>query len=213
MDQVEEIGMLKMDILGLKTLDVVHDTLKATKQNKGTELSLETIPTDDPKMYDMLSKGDSNGVFQMESTMAKNYLKKMQPKNFTDIENFVALIRPGPLDAPAPNGNGTMVDEFIRRLHGESRVIYPHPLTEEVLKDTLGIFIYQESIMKVTQVMAGFTESEADTFRSIIGKKKVDAIPEQKEKFIKGCVANNISEKDAEYVFSLMETFGNYGLS
>lgn len=213
MDQVEEIGMLKMDILGLKTLDVVHDTLKVIKQNKGIELSLETIPTDDSKMYDMLSKGDSNGVFQMESTMAKNYLKKMQPKNFTDIENFVALIRPGPLDAPAPNGNGTMVDEFIRRLHGESRVVYPHPLTEEVLKDTFGIFIYQESIMKVTQVMAGFTESEADTFRSIIGKKKVDAIPEQKEKFIKGCVANNISEKDAEYVFSLMETFGNYGFN
>lgn len=213
MEEIESLGALKLDLLGLKTTDLIWDTLAEIKRNRGIEINVDDIPLDDPKIYELLSKGDTNGVFQVESELCKMYLKKMKPKRFEDVENMLALIRPGPLDAPAPNGSGTMVDEFIRRMHGKSPVVYPHPTTKQALEATFGICIYQEQAMRIAQDMAGFTGSEADSFRRTIAKKLPEEMPIQKERFVQGCLNRGISKHDAERVFDILETFAGYSFN
>ena len=214
MDTLHELRLIKYDFLGLKSLTQIENTIKEVKRNRGVEIDLWSIPEDDKKAFDMLSRGDSLGVFQLESNLCREYLKKMQPKRFEDIMAFTSLIRPGPLSQPAPNGGeGTMVDEFIRRMNGESAIEYPHPRAKDALKNTLGVVVFQESVMKITVDVAGFTDMESNTFRSIISKKKTDLMAEQKEKFISGCLENNLSKSDAEKMFDLLETFSQYGLT
>ena len=213
MKEVEKIGLLKMDILGLKTLDVIDHTLREIERNRGIKIKVGDIPMDDPRTYELLGRADTLGVFQLESSLAQGYLKKMKPKSFVDVENFVALIRPGPLDAPAPSGQGTMVDEFIRRMHGQARVVPLHETTAHVLEDTYQIVVFQEQAMRITQAMAGFTEAEADNFRRAIAKKVPEEMPQLRKMFVEGCLQNGIPEKEADDMFNILETFSGYGFN
>lgn len=147
MEEIESLGALKLDLLGLKTTDLIWDTIAEIERNRGISIDVDAIPMDDPKTYGLLAHGDTNGVFQVESELCKMYLKRMRPKRFEDVENILALIRPGPLDAPAPSGSGTMVDEFIRRMHRQSPVTYPHPTTEAALRNTLGICLTGDTLV------------------------------------------------------------------
>lgn len=213
MEEIAEIGLIKYDFLGLETLTVLRYAQEEVLRNRGIKIDIDSIPLDDPASYELLARADTTGVFQVESSFARSYLVKMKPSKFDDVEAFSALIRPGPVTSPAPSGEGTMVDEFIRRLHGEAPVVYPHPATEAALRDTYGILVYQESLMRITKDMAGFDDVGANQFRSVVAKKKADKMPAQKAKFIEGCIKNGISEAEAEKVFSLMETFANYGFN
>jgi DNA polymerase-3 subunit alpha len=206
-EQVEEQGLLKMDILGLRTLTVIGDTLKSIKDNYGIDIDIDNIPKDDADVYKMLSNGETSGVFQLESSGMTAYLKSLKPERIEDLIAMVALYRPGPL------GSG-MVEDFIDRKHGIKKVEYPHPLLKPVLEETYGVMVYQEQVMQVASVLAGFTLGQADQLRRIMGKKKAYLLPPERERFIKGCKeCNNIDAKTAGSIFDLMEYFSGYGFN
>ena len=168
-DRVEELGLLKMDLLGLRTLTVIGDTLDNIKHNRGREIELEKIPLDDPQTAALLSSGETAGVFQLESAGMTNLIKELKPERFEDLIPLVALYRPGPL------GSG-MVDDFIQGRHGKKKVHYMHPLLEPVLKDTFGVILYQEQVMQIASIMAGFSLGQADLLRRAMGKKKPEVL-------------------------------------
>ena len=200
-DDVEEIGLLKMDLLGLKNLSIIEGTQRMV----GHDI-LSNIPLDDEKAMKMLSKGATFGVFQLESAGITDVVKKIAPKEFRDLIPIMALYRPGPL------GSG-MVDDFIKRCHGEEEIQYPHPSLEPVLKETYGVILYQEQVMKVVQVMAGFSLGRADLVRRAMGKKKEEILKAQREDFLAGCAKNNIDADVANHVFDLLLHFANYGFN
>lgn len=206
MQTVEELGLLKMDILGLRTLTVINHTLSLLKKNKQQNLSLADISLDDTETYKLLSKGETIGVFQLESSGMRTILKSLKPEQFRDIIALVALYRPGPL------GSG-MVEDFISRKHGETPVTYLHPDLEPILRETYGVILYQEQVMHIASSLAGFTLGEADLLRRAMGKKKPEVIAGLREKFIKGAVERNISAEVADKVFDLMEYFAGYGFN
>lgn len=206
MQTVEEIGLLKMDVLGLRTLTVIGKTLELIKENHKLELDLDQLPLDDPLTYKMLSKGESIGVFQLESSGMRNILKNLRPETFEDIIALVALYRPGPL------GSG-MVEDFIARKHGEVPVTYLHPKLEPILKNTYGVILYQEQVMRIASDLAGFTLGEADLLRRAMGKKKPEIIAAQREHFIQGAVENGVEAKVAGEIFDLMAYFAGYGFN
>lgn len=206
MTSLEKIGLLKMDFLGLRTLTVIQETVKIVKRTQGIDIDMNNIPLDDKKPYDMLSEGDSIGVFQVESRGMRDILRKLKPSVFEDIIALLALYRPGPI------GSG-MVDDFIDRRHGRLKVKYDHQLLEDILKSTYGIILYQEQVMQIVSRLAGFSLSHADLLRRAIGKKKAGILQQQREAFVSGCLNNNIEQKIADKIFNLIEYFSNYGFN
>lgn len=201
---VEKIGLLKMDFLGLKNLTIIQNTLKIARKTKGVDIDIDDISLEDQETYDLLQKAQTTGVFQLESSGMKRYLKQLKPTNLEDVIAMVALYRPGPMD---------WIPDFIARKHGEKKVTYLHPKLEPVLAKTYGIAVYQEQIMQIAQALAGFTLGEADVLRKAVGKKILNLIQEQKVKFIDGCVKNGIDRKIGEEVFSFVEPFAGYGFN
>lgn len=205
-DRVEEIGLLKMDLLGLRTLTVIGDALELIKSNRGIEVNIDDIPLDDSETCAMLANGDTAGVFQMESSGMTNLVKELKPESFADLIPLVALYRPGPL------GSG-MVTDFINGRHGRKRVTYLHPLLEPILKDTFGVILYQEQVMQIASVLAGFTLGQADLLRRAMGKKKHDVLAAQRDSFMRGATERGIDAKLAKEIFELMEHFADYGFN
>ena len=205
-DNIEELGLLKMDFLGLRTLTVMDDALKLIKANRGIDLDFDNIPLDDKAACDLLTRGDTPGVFQLESEGITKLVMDLRPEHFEDLIPLVALYRPGPL------GSG-MVEDFIKRRHGEMEITYLHPLLEPILKDTFGVILYQEQVMQIASAMGGFSLGQADLMRRAMGKKKESVLKAQRESFIAGSVQNNIPEAVANEVFDLLVYFAGYGFN
>lgn len=207
-ETVEEIGLLKMDILGLRTLTVMNEAILIARRTRpeARELNVETIPPDDPATYALLSRGETIGVFQLESSGLRSLLREMQPSCFEDLIALNALYRPGPL------GSG-MVEDFIRRKKGITKVDYPHPALEAVLKDTYGVIVYQEQVMRVASELAGFNLGEADELRRAMSKKKPEVLAAYRKSFVEGAANRAVSAGVAEHVFDLMEYFAGYGFN
>ena len=205
MNGVAQLGLLKMDFLGLRNLSVITETLRHL-HNRGIELDIDHVPLDDGDTYAMLRRGDTIGVFQMESAGVKNLIKLLEPDRFEDLMACVALYRPGLLSM----GQHT---EYAERKHGRKKVTYPHPDLEPVLKDTYGIIVYQEQVMQTAVVMAGFTMGEADTLRKVMGKKIREKVAAEREKFVKGAVALGRDQRAAESLFEYVEPFADYGFN
>ena len=205
-DDVEALGLLKMDFLGLRTLTIIADTVRHVRASHGIDLDVDAIPLVDEKTSQMLCNGDTGAVFQMESAGMTNLVKDLQPKGFVDLIPTVALYRPGPL------GSG-MVTDFIDGLHGKKEVVYMHPLLEPILKETFGVVLYQEQVMQIVQVLAGFSLGQADLLRRAMGKKKYDLLMAQKEIFLQGCAKNGIEASLANHIFDLLTHFADYGFN
>jgi DNA polymerase III, alpha subunit len=205
-DDVEALGLLKMDFLGLRTLTIIADTVRHVRASHRIELDVDAIPMVDEKTSQMLCDGDTGAVFQMESAGMTNLVKDLQPKGFVDLIPTVALYRPGPL------GSG-MVTDFIDGLHGKKEVVYMHPLLEPILKETFGVVLYQEQVMQIVQVLAGFSLGQADLLRRAMGKKKHDLLMAQKEIFLQGCAKNGLETSLANHIFDLLTHFADYGFN
>ncbi|MDR1326778.1 MAG: DNA polymerase III subunit alpha, partial [Heliobacteriaceae bacterium] len=203
MSDLEKLGLLKMDFLGLRNLTIIHKTMNLIKKRRGLELDINAIPLDDKQVFEMLSRGETDGVFQLESSGMKDLVKRLKPDSFEDIGALVALFRPGPLQAG-------MVDDFVERKHGRRSVTYPHDSLVPVLKDTYGTIVYQEQIMQVFQILAGYSLGQADMVRRMMGKKKIDEMAQQKGKFVEGAAQNGMSTKDAIVLFEQIEKFAEY---
>jgi DNA polymerase-3 subunit alpha len=201
---VEKIGLLKMDFLGLKNLTIIQNALKIIKKIHGVEIDIEKVTLDDKETFELLQNGQTTGVFQLESSGMKRYLKLLKPTVFEDIVAMVALYRPGPME---------WIPDFIDGKHGKKKIEYVHPKLEPILKDTYGVAVYQEQVMRIARDLAGFSMGEADVLRKAMGKKILELIKEQKIKFIEGCVKNGISEKIAKQVFAFIEPFAGYGFN
>jgi len=206
MSALEKIGLLKMDFLGLKTLTVISESCKIIQRRQGADIVIEEIPFDDPATYDLLSRAETFGVFQLESSGMRDILKKMKPRVFEDIVALLALYRPGPI------GSG-MVDDFIRRKHNPALIKYDHPVLEPILKETYGVILYQEQVMQIVSKMAGFSLAKADSLRRAIGKKIPEVMEREKLSFIDGSRKNNIPEKISEKIWNLIEYFAGYGFN
>lgn len=206
MHDIDSLGLLKMDFLGLKNLTTIENALKIISKTKNQKIDFSKIPLDDAKTLDLFREGKTTGVFQFESSGMKRYLKKLEPSEFEDIVAMVAMYRPGPL-------NSGMVDEFIDRKHGRKKVVYKHPVMKNALKNTYGVIIYQEQVMQLSKDMARFTGGQADTLRKAMGKKIAELMAKMKKEFIEGCLKNGLSQKLAEDTFSDMEKFAEYGFN
>ena len=204
MKYVEQIGLLKMDFLGLTNLSILHDSIELTKSIYQHEIILNEIPLDDEKTLELFQMADTNGIFQFESDGIRRVLKKLRPTNLEDIAAVNALYRPGPME---------QIDTFIKRKHGQEVVKYPHPILESILQSTYGVMVYQEQVMQVTSQMAGFTLGQADILRRAIGKKDGKVIEEEKAHFIEGAIEKGIDVASATKVYQYIERFANYGFN
>ncbi len=209
-DDVEAAGLVKFDFLGLRTLTILDwavEIVNRARAEQGTPaLRLEALTLDDAETYGLFSRGDTTAVFQFESRGMKDYLRKLQPSTFEDIIALAALFRPGPL------GSG-MVDDFIERRHGRAKVSYPHPSLEPILKPTYGVIVYQEQVMQIAQVLAGYSLGGADLLRRAMGKKKPEEMAKQREIFMAGAADKGVDPKQATAIFDLMEKFAEYGFN
>ena len=202
MGPVEELGLLKMDFLGLSNLTIINNALRIIKKVYKDEIDLSKIPLDDQKTYELFQRGDTTGVFQLESAGMKRYLRELKPTVFEDIIAMVALYRPGPMQ---------FIDSFIKRKHGEERITYLHPGMENSLKSTYGIMVYQEQFMQISKEWCGFTGGQADTLRKAVGKKKIDLMRKVKVEFVDGAIKHGGSDKaTAEKFWDQLEEFANY---
>ena len=206
-DDVEAVGLVKFDFLGLSNLTIIDKAVKIIAKNKLSEglIDINKLALDDPKVYKLLQDCDTTGVFQLESDGMRGYLKKLKADCFEDIVAMLALYRPGPLESG-------MVDDYIQVKHG-ARVRYPHKILEEILKPTNGVFIYQEQVMKSAQIMAGYSLGGADILRRAMGKKKAEEMAEQREVFVKGAAKKNIEKDKANEIFDLIDKFSGYGFN
>jgi DNA polymerase-3 subunit alpha len=205
MGPVGDLGLLKMDFLGLKTLTVIRNTCDMVKRTHGVEVPIENLPLDDTKTYDLLNKAETLGVFQLESGGMRDLCRKFQISSLEHITALVALYRPGPME---------LIPEFIKRRHGEIEIQYEHPLLEPIARETYGILIYQEQVMQAAQVLAGYTLGGADLLRRAMGKKKPEEMAKQRAVFVKGCrEKNRIPEAKANDIFDLLEKFAGYGFN
>ncbi|OGQ93535.1 MAG: DNA polymerase III subunit alpha, partial [Deltaproteobacteria bacterium RIFOXYA12_FULL_61_11] len=206
-DEVEQAGLVKFDFLGLKTLTLLAGAVRRIRQRPGEEgFTVEALPLEDAATFALLSSGKTVGVFQVESQGFMELLRGLRPDTLEDIIAAVALYRPGPL------GSG-MDKDFIRRKHGEEPIVYPHPLLEGVLKETYGVIIYQEQVMQIVQILAGYTLGGADILRRAMGKKKADLMAQHRKVFVDGCLVKNIEERNATEIFDLLEKFADYGFN
>jgi DNA polymerase-3 subunit alpha len=205
MGPVGDLGLLKMDFLGLKTLTVIRNACELIRTNRGVEVPIDHLPLDDQKTYDLLNQGNTGGVFQLESGGMRDLCRKFQIGSIEHITALVALYRPGPMD---------LIPDFIKRRHGEVKVEYAHPLLESISKETYGVLIYQEQVMQATQVLAGFSLGKADLLRRAMGKKKLEEMVKHRKMFVEGCAKlNNIPADKANEVFDLLEKFAGYGFN
>ncbi len=203
---VEQTGLVKFDFLGLKTMTLIEDTLVNIRRGGKEVPDLDRLPLTDQATYELYSRGDTDGIFQVESSGMRQYLRMLRPSCFEDLIAMLALYRPGPL------GSG-MVDEFIRRKHGEVPVVYPHPSLENCLRDTYGVIVYQEQVMQIGQIIARYTLGGADLLRRAMGKKKAEAMAKEREHFLTGAGENGISREKAAEIFDLIEKFASYGFN
>ncbi|MDO4684125.1 MAG: DNA polymerase III subunit alpha [Candidatus Saccharibacteria bacterium] len=202
MGPVEELGLLKMDFLGLSNLSIINNALRIIRKVYKTEIDLSTLPLDDQKTYELFQRGDTTGVFQLESAGMKRYLRELKPSVFEDIIAMVALYRPGPMQ---------FIDSFIKRKHGEEEITYLHPGMENSLKNTYGILVYQEQFMQISKEWCGFTGGQADTLRKAVGKKKIDLMQKVKPEFVEGAIKVGGATKEiAEQFWAALEEFANY---
>ena len=204
MGAIEKIGILKMDFLGLRTLTVIMNTLKLIQKSRGVTVDIDRIPEDDQKAFQLLGEARTFGVFQLESSGMREFLQKLRPERIEDIIALVAMYRPGPME---------QIPKYIERKHGRTKVEYDHPLMETILKDTYGIMVYQEQVMRIASDLAGFSMGEADILRRAMGKKDPELMAEQRSKFVTGAAARGIAAKKAEKIFGLMEQFAGYGFN
>ena len=204
MDQIEKIGLIKFDFLGLKTLTVIKHTLELIEASAGHRVDIENIPLSDEKTFELCQQGKTTGVFQLESGGMKDLLRRLKPEVFEDLVALVALYRPGPME---------WIPDYINGKHGKRKPEYLHPKLEPILAKTYGVAIYQEQVMQIARDLAGFSMAEADVLRKAMGKKKAALLAEQKEKFINGCIKNNIGKKLAEKIFAFIEPFAGYGFN
>jgi DNA polymerase-3 subunit alpha len=206
MTELEELGLLKMDFLGLRNLTMMQDCVTLIEKNHKIKLDLEKIPLDDQKTFDVYRQGDTAGIFQCESKGMRAMIKKIKPTCFEDIIAILALYRPGPL-------NSGMVDQFIERKHGRLKVTYEFPQLEPYLKDTYGLILYQEQVMQIASVIGGFSMSQADVLRKAMGKKKADIMAKMKEEFIKGALQLKFDKKKSEEIYDTCAKFAEYGFN
>ncbi len=205
-DEIEAVGLLKMDFLGLKTLTLIADCLELIRKAGRTPPDIDHLPLDDPKTYELFRGAHTAGVFQFESSGMRDILRRLQPERFDDLIALNALYRPGPLGAG-------MIDDYIQRRHGRVKVAYPHPLLEPILKPTYGVMVYQEQVMQCASVLGGYTLGQADQLRRAMGKKKREAMESERESFIQGAAAKGVKTDDAGHVFDLMQHFAGYGFN
>lgn len=204
MEVLEEIGLLKADFLGLRNLTVIERAIQLIREHRGMEITFAGSAYDDPATYQLLSAGDTTGVFQMESAGMRKVLRELKPSTFEDIIAVLALYRPGPME---------QIPRFVRAKHGLEKVNFPHPDLEEILKNTYGIIVYQEQIMQIAAKMAGFSLGQADLLRRAVGKKKRDLLMEQRTAFVEGCLRNGYEEQIGHQVYDLIVRFADYGFN
>lgn len=203
---VEEIGLIKFDFLGLKNLTVIDTALKIIKKQHNIDIDIAALPLDNTAVYELISRGDTTGIFQLESSGMRNLLKKMKPTDFSDLIAILALYRPGPL------GSG-MDEQYTKVKHGYAEPDYILPELEPTLKETYGVILYQEQVMTIARILAGYSLGEGDNLRRAMGKKKADEMAAQRERFMKGALERNIPKDKAEHIFNLMEKFAEYGFN
>ena len=206
MGGVEDLGLLKMDFLGLRTLSIIDETLRLTERSTGTRLDIDAVPLDDPATFELLRAGDTMGVFQLESTPVRSLLRSMAPTHFEDICALVALYRPGPMAADMHNG-------YAHRKNGRQPATPPHPDLADLLEETYGLMIYQESMMRVAQEIAGYSMAEADDLRKACGKKNREQIAEHRTKFVEGSVAKGYTADLGKQLFDIIEPFADYAFN
>ncbi len=207
MKMVEQVGLLKMDFLGLRTLTVIDDTIRMIRQNHdGRVVDIEAITLDDAGVYELFARADTIGIFQFESSGMRDYLRKLGPEKFTDLTVMNALYRPGPLDSG-------MIDTYIERKKGTQNISYLHPILEEILSDTYGVIVFQEQVLKIANALAGYSMGKADLLRKAMGKKDAALMAAQKKEFLEGSQKNKVDRKSAEEVFHQIETFARYGFN
>ncbi len=205
MKSIEKIGLIKFDLLGLKTLTIIDNVIKMLKA-QGITVDITNLPLDDTETYELLSSGNASGVFQLESRGMRDLLTKLKPSKFEDIIALIALYRPGPLMSG-------MMEEFIRRKNNPALIKYETGLLEEVLRDTYGVIVYQEQIMKIASRLADFSQSEADALRKAISKKVPEQLESYREQFVQGCAANSVKPDVAARIYDVILRFGQYGFN
>ena len=203
---VDAIGLIKFDFLGLKTLTMIRSVVRRIAEGRGVQIDVTTLPLDDRPTYKLMAKGDTVGIFQMESGGMRKVLTQLRPSTFEDVIAVLALFRPGPLDSG-------MVDQFIKRKHGKEPIKYLHPALEPILRETYGVIVYQEQVMQIAQALAGYSLGDADNLRRAMGKKKKSEMEREKERFIAGALKQKLPEKLAREIFDQMETFAAYGFN
>jgi len=206
MKDVEKIGLVKFDFLGLKTLTVIDRAVRLIRETRGLELDIENIDLDDAPTYALIASGETNGVFQLESSGIKDLVRKLRPETFEDLTAAVALYRPGPLQSG-------MVDDFIKRKQKKTAIRYEVDALKEILENTYGVMVYQEQVMEIARKLAGFTPGDADMLRKAMGKKLHDEMLVQRSRFLEGAKKNGITPKKAEKIFDLMAKFAGYGFN
>jgi DNA polymerase-3 subunit alpha len=206
MGDLEALGLLKMDFLGLRNLTVIKNTLQLIEERRGKKLDIDNLPLDDQEVYEFLSTGKTAGVFQMESYLFQSLNRKMKPDRFNDLIAMLALGRPGPLGS-------NIVDDFIDIRHGKKEAEYLHPKLKPILEETFGMILYQEQVMEIASTLAGYSMGEADLLRRGMGKKKLKLVAAEREKFVKGAVERGIAEDTAQEIFDQMEYFAGYGFN
>jgi DNA polymerase-3 subunit alpha len=204
MHSIEDLGLLKIDFLGLRNLTIIENTVRLIKELQNIDLEMAKLPLDDPKTFELLRRGDTTGVFQFESSGMRRYMKEIKPTEFEDLVALVALFRPGPME---------LIPSYIKRKHGEEKITYLHPAMRETLEPTYGIIVYQEQVMDMATKLAGLTRGEGYLLVKAVAKKIKTLLDEQKDKFISGCLKNNISQSIAERAWELIEPFARYGFN
>lgn len=204
MEHLEDIGLLKMDFLGLRNLSLIEAIIQSIQRKTGKKINIHDIPLDDPKTFELLSKGDTTGIFQLESEGMRKVLTRLMPTRFEDIVAVNALYRPGPMEN---------IPLYIDRKHGREKTDYPHPDLEPILKNTYGVIVYQEQIMQIASKMAGFSLGEADLLRRAVGKKQRDVLDKERHHFVKGALNKGYSEQTANQIYDLIVKFANYGFN
>lgn len=204
MKDAENSGLIKFDFLGLKTLTVLHQVVRLVKKNHGKKIDFRYLPLDDVKTFQMLSRGDNIGIFQLENSFMGSVLKELKPTHINDLIALVSLNRPGPMDN---------IPSYIARKNGTEKVLYDHPMLEEVLQETFGIIVYQEQVMKIAQIMGGYSLAQADILRRAMGKKIQSEMDKQRDIFVEGAIKNGVDQTTAQSIFELVNKFAGYGFN